>query len=345
MSNRMTAERANPGFQIMQRRRPRPYSPARWLRGRHMQTILPALLRRPPAPGTRRARLELPDGDFLDVDWVEPDGRPRGVAVVVHGLEGSSQSPYVLGTLDAARRRRLVGVAMNQRGCSGEPNRLARSYHSGETGDLGAVLDWTLAQWPDLRVGVIGFSLGGNQTLKYLGERGVDAPDRIAAAVAVSPPFSLQSVSARLDSPAGALYRFNFLKTLAWKTLAKAKRFPDDLDRGEVLRTLRQATLRAFDDKITAPIHGFRDADDYYDTAACGLYLEGVRRPALILTATDDPIIPGDSIPYAVCDAHPDLKLIATDEGGHVGFVSGPFWQPRFWAEQQAVLWLARRLG
>lgn len=329
------------------RRRLRAFRAAGWLPGATLQTMVPALLRRLPRAYQQRVRLDLPDGDFLDLDIAEPPGAPRGFVVLVHGLEGSSDSIYIRGTADVALRRGLAVVALNQRGCSGTLNRLPRSYHAGASEDPRAALAFALERWPDLRGGLIGFSLGGNQTLKMLGEEAAgpafDLGPRVVGGVAVSPPFDMHAVAAMLDSAAGAIYRAWFLRTLVPKALKKARRFPDLMERRRIMRSALR--LRAFDEAVTAPVHGFASAADYYDRSVCTPYLAGIRRPTLVLTALDDPIIPGRTVPLDALEAHPRIEVVATPLGGHVGFVAGTFERPRYWAEQQAVLWLLRLLG
>lgn len=314
------------------------FRPAAWLPGAHLQTIVPALLRASPLAG-ERVRLELADGDFLDLDVFLPIGEPRAFSVLVHGLEGSSRSPYIHGTAQELLARGFAAVALNQRGCSGEPNRLPRSYHSGVTEDLLAVLDWAIARFPGVPGSVVGFSLGGNQTLKALGERGDDLPEALRAAVAVSPPFDLEEVADCLDSRWGALYRYNFLRTLVPKALEKARRHPGYPSRRRILRGA--TSLRAYDDAVTAPVHGFDGASDYYRRSICTRHLGGIARRTLIITSRDDPIIPGHTIPERETRDHPHIEVLVTGKGGHVGFVTGSIRRPRYFAEVEAARWLA----
>jgi predicted alpha/beta-fold hydrolase len=315
------------------------FEPAVWLRGRHAQTVFGTLFRPGPRPPVRRERWELSDGDFLDVDRMEgPASAP--LLVVLHGLEGSSSSHYVRGLLAQACCRGWRGLAMNFRSCSGEPNRLLRSYHSGETGDAGEAIRRARAESPDAPLFCAGCSLGGNVLVKWLGEQGDAAPVRAAAALSV--PFDLALCADALDGP-GAMawvYRTRFLRTLKGKALEKAGRFPERLDLDEV----REArTLREFDEAITGPVHGFAGATDYYAQSSSGPYVGRVRVPLLLVSAEDDPFIPPSCLPRAAASENRFVTLETWQRGGHLGFVGGP-WLPRFYAEERAIEFLAAHL-
>jgi predicted alpha/beta-fold hydrolase len=338
-----------------------PYAPARWLPGAHAMTVFASLARVFPRPRARRERLELPDGDFVDVDRydlpraaaaAEARGSPsphakrgeRGedapALVICHGLEGSSRAAYVRGLVAVALTRGLAPVAMNFRGCSGEPNRLARSYHSGDTGDLAHLVAALAAERPGRPVLLAGFSLGGNVVVKYLGERGDELPSEVRAAAAISVPFDLERSARALDAPGfwNRIYRERFLRRLRAKAREKAGRFPGAFD---ARAALRARTFAEFDAALTAPLHGFPSAEAYWHRCSSGRYLSGVRRPLLALSALDDPIVPADTLPLEAARANPRVTLETTDAGGHVAFVAGsPFW-PSFWAERRAVDFLA----
>ncbi|MFT3915852.1 MAG: alpha/beta fold hydrolase [Anaeromyxobacteraceae bacterium] len=320
------------------------YAPARWLPGAHTMTVYASVARPFPRPPQVRERWELPDGDFLDVDRTPGDGPDAPVLVVLHGLEGSSRAPYVRGLVAVARARGLAAVAVNFRGCSGEENRHARFYHSGETGDVGHVVARLAAERPGRPLLLAGFSLGGNVTAKYLGERGDDLPAELGAAVAISPPLDLSRCARALDAPGfwNLVYRERFLRRLRGKALAKAPRFPEIFD-VPAIRAAR--TFSDFDGVVTARIHGYASAEDYWQRCSSGRFLAGVRRPLLAICAEDDPIAPVDARSVEAARANPAVTLEVTPAGGHVGFVSGfPFW-PSFWAERRAVEFLARHAG
>jgi len=312
----------------------------RVLSGPHSQTLAGALLRpRRPLP-LRRERWELPDGDFLDLDHLEaPQGAPH--LLVLHGLEGSSRSGYVLATLREAQKRGWGAIGFNFRSCSGEPNRQFRSYSSGETADPLAVL--TRLRELGIRGPLlgIGFSLGGNVLLKLLAESGDHCP--LAAAVAVSTPFDLALCADALDRARGlsAIYRRAFLRTLIRKADRKAHIYPGSLEHG-ALKGVR--TLRAFDDRVTGPAYGFRDAADYYAHCSSRPMLHRIRRPTWLLSAWDDPMVPPEALPKPET-LSPTTQLTVTERGGHVGFVGGNLLCPRFWAEEQAVAFLGQAFG
>ena len=311
-----------------------------WLRGRHLQTVAGAL--RPLLKlALRRERLELADGDFLDLDWLEgasPAGTRTPLLLVLHGLEGSSEATYARALLQQAQQRGWGGVCLNFRSCSGEPNRRLRSYHSGASDDLERVITW-LRERHAGPLFCAGVSLGANALVKWLGEQGEAARGRVQAAVAISAPFDLDLCARALDGPGlwALLYRTRFLRTLLAKARAKALRFPGELSAAR-LRGL--STLRAFDDVVTAPVHGFAGAADYYVRCSSGPLVPAVRVPLLALSALDDPFIPPAALPVEAAKANPLVTLELSERGGHVGFVDGPPWRLRGWAEARAAEWL-----
>jgi predicted alpha/beta-fold hydrolase len=316
---------------------PRPYRSAWWLPGAHAQTIAGRLLRRPAPPQLTRERLELADGDFVDLDFAPAPRAGAPAVLLLHGLEGSARRGYALITYAALARRGLRAVGMNFRSCSGEPNRTARLYHSGETDDLRHVLAHLRVRLGAPAAGAIGFSLGGNVLLKYLGEEGEAAPVR--AAVAVSVPYDLAAgVRALERSFMGRFYTRIFVKSLVAKALAKSDLIADrcDLERVRAARSFWD-----FDDAATAPLHGFRDAGDYYERSSSARFLARIRVPTLLLHARDDPFLPEHAVPFAAIRANPRITAAITRRGGHVGFLGGRPWAPTFWAEEEAARFLA----
>lgn len=349
---------------------PRPFRPAPWLPGPHLQTLGGRLLRPGGRVAYRRERWATGDGDFLDLDFADPDGPspdprrdgppPDGsdraggggagrsgsvdgpLVLLLHGLEGGSDSAYVV---EAARRLREAGldaVALNFRSRSGQPNRLRRFYHSGETGDLASVLARLRDARPAAPLAVIGFSLGGNVLLKYLGERGARAREVVDAAVAVSVPYRLAASARRMERGLGPMYAAWFLRSLRRSVRAKVRKRGHDFD---LDRLARVRSLREFDDAFTAPVHGFRDADEYYRLSSSARFLPEVRVPTLLLQARDDPFLPEGRLPVEEMRANPWLLPVLVDGGGHVGFVEGTTpWEARFWAEEEAVRYLTTAL-
>lgn len=320
------------------------FAPAPWLPGAHAHTVFASVARAWPRPPVRRERWELPDGDFLDLDRFGAPAPRAPQLVICHGLEGSARAPYVRGLATLALRLGLAPVGLNFRSCSGEPNRLPRFYHSGETGDLDHVVRRIAAAEPGRPLLLAGFSLGGNVVVKYLGERGDDLPAEVRAGAAISVPFDLGRAAAAMDGPGfwNLVYRERFLRRLRAKALAKARRFPGVLDPAAV-RSAR--TFAGFDGAVTARIHGFASAQDYWARASSGPFVRRVRRPLLLVSAVDDPIVPGATIPVEAARKNPHVTLVTTHAGGHVGFVSGTPLGPRFWAEARAAAFLAGHSG
>jgi len=324
---------------------PRPFTPAWWLPGAHAQTVAGKYLRPGSGVRYRRERIDTPDGDFLDLDWARVDGQPAPAegapyVVVVHGLEGSSDSAYVKEICRALWERGIRSVAMNFRGCGGEPNRLPRFYHAGDTGDVAHVLEMLALRFPGVPLGAVGFSLGANVVLKYLGERGDASLAR--AAVAISVPFDLGAGADKLAASfTGRLYTGIFIRSLRAKYLAKRHLLGDTCDEPRVLAA---KTFRDFDDAATARIHGFRDVDDYYGSSSSHHFLPRIRVPTLIIHAADDPFVPDEAIPRAAMAANPALTAAIVPHGGHVGFIAGTPRRPELWAEAEAARFLETML-
>ena len=306
----------------------RRFRPAWWLPGPHSQTLWAAVVRRRGKPALERERVELPDGDFLDLDWNGTDSGDAPIVVLLHGLEGSSESPYAWGLLAAFRRRGWPAVVMHFRGCGGEPNRLARCYHSGETGDLAWFAGELARRFPGRPLFAAGVSLGGNVLLKWLGELGAGAP--LAGAAAISVPFDLGQCADRVERGFSKVYRRYLVRQMHLKIRAKFGTWhesPIDL-----AKLPRWRTFRAFDENVTAPLHGFAGAEDYYRKASSGPWVPRIRIPTLIVQARNDPFVPGTVLP----SPSPSVRMEASPHGGHAGFVAGAVpGRPRYWLEER----------
>jgi uncharacterized protein len=296
------------------------YHAPRWLPGGHAQTIVAARLVPLPRVAYRRERWATPDEDFVDVDFAqpEPDAPVAPLLVMFHGLEGCSQSHYARSVMRFFSDRGWRCLVVHFRGCSGEPNLLARAYHSGDSDEADWVLRRVHARWPLAKLHVVGVSLGGNMLAKWLGERAEDAAF-VTAAASIGSPLDLVAGGTAISQGINLFYARLFLGTLRVKALAKAERFPG-LVQPAALRRARN--LYEFDNLYTAPVHGFRDTLDYWTRASAKPLLHGVRVPHLALNALNDPFVPAASLP-APADVSPAVVLEQPREGGHVGFAEG----------------------
>ncbi|MHB1091697.1 hydrolase [Thiobacillus sp.] len=301
-----------------------------WLPGGHLQTIYSNLFIPIPAVICRRERLELSDGDFLDFDWV--DGRAGApVVVLFHGLEGSADSPYARDLMTHVRMRGWHGVVAHFRGCSGEDNRLPRAYFAGDSEDVEYMLRHVRSRLADAPLYAVGVSLGGNALLKWLGEQGEAARALVERAAGVSAPLDLTVAGHTLDRGFNRrVYTARFLVTLKQKALRKAARFPRVLDAEAVAAA---TTFREFDTLVTARLHGFRDAEDYWLKVSSKPLLHAIAVPTLVINARNDPFLPAWALP-SLAEVSPAVLLEQPETGGHVAFPSGPFpgrpgWLPR----------------
>ena len=314
------------------------FKPPWWLRNAHLQTLWAATVRRAPRPALRRERLELPDGDFLDLDWTVGTAGP--VVILLHGLQGSSDSNYARGLLQALRLRGWRAVLMHFRGCSGEPNRLARFYHAGDTGDFNTLVNLLRAREPETPLAAIGCSLGGNVLLKWLGEQGSQAP--LVCAAAVSVPFDLARSVDHINRGWSRIYQYWLTRCLRIAARRKFSRLPSPL--GAInLEELR--TLRAYDSAVTAPLHVFASVEAYYAQSSCHPYLKHIRTPTLLAQAQDDPFLPATALP--TLDAlSTSIRLELQRHGGHIGFISGTLpWALNYWLEQRIPDYIATALA
>jgi len=305
------------------------FKPRCCLSNPHIQTLWPSLFRRPPHIAIQRERIEIPDGDFLDLDWGENTQGP--IAIIFHGLEGSSNSSYVRGLMAALNQAGWRTVAMNFRGCSGEPNRLPRAYHSGETGDIGFIINLLQQRHPNTTITAIGFSLGGNALLKYLGETGQDC--KLSAAVAVSVPFDLNNAALTLRESGLGIYQNHLLKNLKASVLRKQRLLGSVID---IDAAINAKNFHEFDHLVTAQLHGFAGVDDYYAQSSSNQYIPAIRSQTLILHAQDDPFLNKSAIPE-LNNIPASVKLTISKHGGHVGFMG----EQGYWLEQRIPAFLS----
>lgn len=315
-------------------------------RSPHVQTLWSPLLRRPVRLLRQRERLELPDSDFVDLDWCHSTGSTEApLAVLFHGLSGSTNSHYILGMQSALARWGWQSVAMNFRGCSGRPNRLPRGYHSGDTADIDRLLKLCRSRFPQRHIVAIGYSLGGNALCKWLGEQG-DASD-IDAAVIVSAPYELARCATRLDQGFSRVYRRHLINELVAYIERKKALFLHlgeyhHLSQLEALGSLSAIkSFWQFDDQVIAPLHGFDSAQDYYERSSARQFVPAIKTPCLLIHAEDDPFMPKDVAPTPT-ECPESVERLVSPEGGHVGFVQGHSfpWRAEYWLEKHIPAWL-----
>jgi len=319
------------------------FKAAWWLPQAHMQTIYPTLTRRLTAPVSSVERLELPDGDFIDLAWsTEGLSEDSPLLILLHGLGGSVRSTYAAGLMHAAKNKGWRSVLMHFRGASEEPNRLARAYHSGDTADLNYLLQLLKQREPNSKKGVVGVSLGGNVLLKWLGEQ--KEQQLIDAAVAVSVPFELRLVADRMHQGISRIYQVYLLRSLRKVFNRKKQVFKDDLP--IPLRDVEKWTcFWTFDENVTAPLHGFKHVHDYYRYSSCKQFLAAIATPTLIIHAKDDPFMTPKALPRAD-ELSSFVTLELSKNGGHVGFISGNVpGRPVYWLETRIMDYLVQQIA
>lgn len=314
------------------------FKPAWWLSNSHLQTLYPALLRKvPDPPDYRRERLTTPDHDFIDIDYCGSGSQP--LIMLIHGLTGSSQSVYIKGLQSVLLKHGFRSAALNFRGCSGSSNNKARSYHSGETEDIHFLYQSLRLREPETPLGVVGFSLGGNVVLKWLGEQGGQLD--LFAAVAVSVPLLLGICATKLDSGFSKCYRVNLLSELKAYMHTKLQHLERIGQSQEAMKIKELGDLSAinsfwqYDDRVVAKLHGFSDVHDYYRRSSSRQYLKSIKVPTLLIQAADDPFMTKEVLP-SLDELSSHVQLEFTPHGGHVGFISGliPF-RPEYWLDQR----------
>lgn len=297
----------------------------------HIQTIHANIFRLLKGPQYVRKRLNTPDGDFLDLDWSKV--RSKKLAIITHGMGGDSYRPYIAGMVKALNEKGFDALAWNYRGCSGVPNKTPKSTHGGATHDLDSVIKHALSLKRYKVLVLIGFSLGGNITLKYLGEQGKAIDPLIAKAVTFSVPCNLASSAHQLGKFSNKIYMINFLMLLRNYIRIKMKKNPElinDSDFHEI------SNFQQFDDRYIAPFHGFKNAEDYWKQSSCEPFLDNIKVPTLLVNAEDDPFLTPDCFPIKKARNNPHFYLEIPKTGGHVGFVSFNF-KNEYWSEKRAL--------
>lgn len=313
-----------------------PFRSPFWLPEKHSQSVFPALFRQVHLGGVQRERVDLSDGDFLDVDWyLKGELGERSLLIISHGLEGNSRRHYILGLAKMAIREGFDVLAWNYRSCSGEMNRTRRFYHSGASDDLDFIVQLAIERGAKA-IYLAGFSLGGNLTLKWLGEKGENPPNGIRKAVVFSVPLHLSSSSQTLAKLENWMYTNRFLDTLVEKVQQKATRFPDLID-SEKLSRIR--TLWDFDEVVTGPLHGFAGAEDYYQQSSSLFYLSAINVPVLIVNAANDPFLSAECFPTKLVSSLDNVSMEIPSQGGHCGFYPNNY-KEFLWSEIRGIDWL-----
>ena len=307
------------------------YKPPFWLFNGHLETIFPSLCRSVKIENYNRERVDTPDGDFLDLDWINKDNEK--LVILCHGLEGDSYRPYMKGMARALSRGGFDITCMNFRGCSGEMNRKPRFYHSGATDDLETVLEHVINQNKYNRIYIIGFSLGGNMILKYLGEKGHQLNPLIKKAMAISVPLDLSASCLEIAKKENILYEKRFLKSLKNKIIRKTEL---GLLHVDIPLLKKVSSVWEFDEHFTAPLHGFKNARDYYEKCSALGFIEKISIPTLILNAQNDTFLSETCYPETLLREHPFVHLETPKRGGHVGFSSFRE-KGMYWSEKRAV--------
>jgi uncharacterized protein len=313
------------------------FKPAWWLKHAHLQTIFAKYLSPRKRQKTVSEVLPLPDGDELQLNWMQPArvAKDAPMVVILHGLAGNIHSHYIQNLLAHCRQQRWPAVVMHFRGCNGQPNKMPRAYHSGDTADFAFVLQEIQQRFEQQKLVAVGFSLGANVLVKYCGELHPQNP--LQAAVAVCPPLDLAASASRINQGSSKLYQHYLLNRLKQATIEKLRRFPDFPLPLTVRQVKHMRSIEQFDEQFTAPIHGFANAQDYYHKASGKAYLRHIDIPTLVIHASDDPFLSSSVVPSAA-EMSQHVQFEVTDGGGHVGFISGnsPL-KPRFWLNQRVT--------
>ena len=313
------------------------FRPSFWLPGPHFQTIWASKIRNIKSPITKKEQIELEDGDFLNLFWLVRGDGP--IILIVHGLEGDQSSNNVKAMFNSLSKIGWNGVLLLNRNCGGIPNRLQKTYHAGDTNDLDFVVNHIKNRFPNLPIMVFGYSLGGNMLLKWLGEKGEEV--NIKAAAAVSTPFDLSSSAKVLNKGFSKIYQRHFVKLLCESTKRKFRKIPPFFNPGD-LNNIK--TLREFDERVTAPLHGFKNANHYYSESSCKNFLKNIQIPTLIMNSLDDPFLDANTFPTPK-EVSEMVELEYLEKGGHAGFIFGNSWVKKGWIESRIPFFFKKQLN
>ena len=304
------------------------YTPPLLFNNGHLQTIYPCIFRKVFGVTYTRERIDTPDGDFLDLDWSKK-GSDK-LVIILHGLESNSSANYMRGMIKAFNNKCWDGVSVNFRGCSGEPNKLFRSYHCGATEDLQTVINYVINEKGYRSIALVGFSLGGNLTLKYIGESGCELSPFIHKAAAISVPCHLESAAHHMAGSSNWFYMKRFILSLQRKLIHKHQIFPNQINLADI-QTFQN--FKDFDESYTAPAHGFDSAEDYWNKCSSHQFIHQIKIPTLLINAKNDPFLSKESFPVNEAANHTHFHLEIPESGGHVGFVSfnrdGEYWHEK----------------
>ena len=319
------------------------YKPPFLFKNHHLNTLYPALFRSAKRLDYQRIRYELPENDFFDADWSfqTKDATTKRLVICIHGLEGNARRPYMVGMMRRFNQEGVDAVGLNLRGCSGELNRLLEAYHSGHTADLSHLIQTIVAENKYTDITLLGFSAGGNIALKYGGEQGDKLPSVIRRIIAFSVPCDLRGCSLEFEKPVNRLYQWQFLLTLKEKAKLQNKRFPNRFDLDKVLKA---KYFREFDDAFTAPVNGFKDAEDYWAKASSKPHLPNIKVPTLLISALDDSFLSDGCYPVEFAESSDLFHLETPNFGGHLGFMS-PDTEGVFWTEKKAIAFYQKTLS
>ncbi|NPA68109.1 MAG: alpha/beta fold hydrolase [Chlorobi bacterium] len=307
-------------------------------KNKHISTVVPSLFRKIKDVSYERVRIDTPDNDFLDVDF--SINGSRSIHVIIHGLEGNSQKAYVKGLVRITGKAGIDAAAINLRGCSDEDNKNFYSYHSGKTEDVDTVINYITKNYNYEEIFLSGFSLGGNIVLKYAGEKGKDINPAIKTATGISVPCDLKSVAYNFTKRSNFLYQYRFISSLRKKALKKSERFPEYRHLEKPIKSCR--SFLDFDNLITAPSNGFKDAEEYWTKSSCKPYIELIRIPALLINAQNDPFLTDECYPHKEAEKNPYFKLTIPKYGGHAGFVNSYKLNGELWHENFVIKFILR---